>query len=113
MILAIKNAGERTPIRNGQWASSHMGAKGVMQFIDSTRADYPHDPLDPLASIDAAGRYMADLLRQYNGNAMAAIAHYNGGGIPAKQFLAGRPMNDETTGYIKRVRAYLDRTMSQ
>lgn len=110
MIVALKNAGERTNI--GQ--VSPKGAKGVMQFIDSTRKAYPHDVADPFDSIDAAGRYMSDLVKQYNNNPMAAIAHYNGGGAAAKAVLAGKqPPKEETKNYISRIKTYLDTKYSK
>lgn len=106
LIESVKNAGERT--NTGQ--VSPMGAKGVMQFIDSTRAQYEHDVNDPLASIDASGRYFKDLLKQYNGNARAALAHYNGGTKNGKAVLAGqRPISPETQGYLQRIQQYMMR----
>jgi len=103
IILALKNAGERTS--NGK--VSPAGAKGVMQFIDSTREAYQHDVNNPLASIDASARYMSDLIKQY-GNPIAAIAAYNGGGAAAKAVLAGKePPAKETREYISRIKEYL------
>jgi soluble lytic murein transglycosylase-like protein len=104
MIVALKNAGERTNISQ----VSPKGAKGVMQFIDTTRKAYPHDVADPFDSIDASGRYMADLVKQYK-NPIAAIAAYNGGGAAAKAVLAGKePPAEETRNYISRIKTYLD-----
>jgi soluble lytic murein transglycosylase-like protein len=109
MIVALKNAGERTNI--GQ--VSPKGAKGVMQFIDSTRKAYPHDVADPFDSIDASGRYMADLVKQYK-NPIAAIAHYNGGNAAAKAVLAGKkPPAEETRTYINRIQTYLDKRFTK
>lgn len=109
MIVALKNAGERTNI--GQ--VSPKGAKGVMQFMDDTRKAYPHDVNDPFDSIDASGRYMADLVKQYK-NPIAAIAAYNGGGAAAKAVLAGKqPPAEETRSYISRIREYLDSKYSK
>lgn len=105
MIVALKNAGERTNV--GQ--VSPKGAKGVMQFMDDTRKAYPHDVNDPFDSIDASGRYMSDLVKQYK-NPIAAIAAYNGGGAAAKAVLAGKePPAEETKNYLNRIRDYLDR----
>ena len=109
MIVALKNAGERTNI--GQ--VSPKGAKGVMQFMDDTRKAYPHDVNDPFDSIDAAGRYMSDLVKQYK-NPIAAIAAYNGGGAAAKAVLAGKePPAKETKNYISRIKEYLDERYSK
>lgn len=80
-----------------------------MQFIDSTRKAYEHNVLDPLESIDAAGRYFSDLLRQYRGNPMAAIAHYNGGTAAGRAVMEGRqPPAQETRDYLRRISAYMD-----
>lgn len=110
VVEALKNAGERTHQKGGQWAVSPKGAEGVMQFIPSTRKAYQHNPSDPFESIDAAGRYMADLIRQNKGNAMAAIAFYNGGAAAAKAVLAGKPPPAlETQKYLEHIKSYMDR----
>lgn len=104
LLVAIKNAGERS--NTGQVSSA--GAKGVMQFIDSTRKAYDHDPNDPFASIDAAGRYFADLLNRYNGNVKAAITEYNGGVGQAKTVVkGGEPVAEETINYLKHIKEYM------
>ena len=106
LLESVKNAGERT--NTGQVSSA--GAKGVMQFIDKTRKSYQHDTNDPLASIDAAGRYFKDLMQQYEGNAMAAIAAYNGGTVQAKKVLAGEePTAKETKNYLSRIKSYMSK----
>lgn len=109
VVEAIKNAGERTPSKaSGRPTESPKGAKGLMQFIDSTREKYPHDVNDPFASIDAAGQYMRDVLKQYNGNVMAAIADYNGGPKQGKPVLEGKqPPAKETQDYLKRIKTYM------
>jgi hypothetical protein len=106
LIESVKNAGERS--QTGQVSSK--GAKGVMQFIDRTRKAYDHDVNDPLASIDAAGRYFKDLLKQYEGNPKAAIAAYNGGGVQGKKVLAGEePTAKETKDYLARIKGYMSK----
>ncbi|WP_407059342.1 lytic transglycosylase domain-containing protein (plasmid) [Ralstonia syzygii subsp. celebesensis] len=88
-LLAIKNAGERS---SSSMATSPVGAKGIMQFMDATWSQYGKggDVRDPVANIDAAARYMKDLIAQYDGNVRAAIAHYNGGGSRPRHH--GRPL---------------------
>lgn len=104
LVEAVKNAGERSNTTQ----ESPKGAKGVMQFIDSTREAYQHDYKNPLASIDAAGRYFKDLLNQYGGNAKAAIAAYNGGTKAGKAILDGKDAPaQETRDYWKRVQQYM------
>lgn len=103
IILALKNAGERSQ----SWQESPAGAKGVMQFIDSTRRSYEHDYKNPFASIDAAGRYFKDLIDRYDGNVKAAVVEYNGGVRQAQQVLkGGEPWAKETIDYWKRVRDF-------
>ncbi len=103
-LLAIKNAGERS----NPTAVSPAGAKGVMQFMPDTWAQYGKgDPRDPVASIDAGAAFMKDLIKQYGGDVRAATAHYNGGGKAGKAVLEGRaPPAAETARYIERTDAY-------
>lgn len=104
-LLAIKNAGEKS----GPTAVSPKDAKGVMQFVPDTWAAYGKgDPRDPVASIDAGARLMKDLIKQYDGNVRAAIAHYNGGNKAGKAVMEGRtPPAAETARYLERTDAYL------
>lgn len=105
LLVAIKNAGERS---NSNQVSS-AGAKGVMQFIDSTRKHYDHDPSNPFASIDAAGRYFSDLMTRYNGNVKAAVTEYNGGVVQANRVAeGGNPTANETQQYLHRIREYME-----
>lgn len=109
VVEALKNAGERTPNKEGKWASSPKGAKGVMQFMDPTRQAFGHNPQDPFESIDAAGRYMAEAIPRYNGNVLAAVADYNGGPRQARPVLEGRtPPAAETQAYLQRIKQYMD-----
>jgi soluble lytic murein transglycosylase-like protein len=112
VLEAIKNAGERTPTKaSGKPTVSSAGARGMMQFIPSTQAKYQHNEDDPFESIDAAGRYMADVLPQYGGNVMAAIADYNGGPRQARPVAEGKePPAAETKAYLQRIRAYMNKT---
>jgi soluble lytic murein transglycosylase-like protein len=111
LIVAVKNAGERS--NTGQVSTA--GAKGVMQFIDKTRKSYEHDVNDPMASIDAAGRMFKDLLGMYKNNAMAAIAHYNGGRANGKAAMDGQPLpsQKETAPYLQRIRDYMEKRSAQ
>lgn len=109
IVLAIKNAGERT--NPGQ--VSPKGAQGIMQFMPATMKlqnnMFKHDVNNPFASIDAAGKYLQYTLnKQYRGNALAAVADYNGGPKAAAAVLAGNPPPaKETQEYLLRVKEYL------
>ena len=111
LLVAVKNAGERS--NTGQVSSA--GAKGVMQFIDKTRKSYEHDVNDPMDSIDAAGRYFQDLIKQYKGDALAAVAHYNGGSANGKALLNNKPLpsQKQTLPYIKRIQDYMEKRSAQ
>ncbi|WP_367126122.1 transglycosylase SLT domain-containing protein [Ralstonia sp. CP] len=105
-LLAIKNAGERS---SSSMATSPVGAKGIMQFMDDTWRTYGKgDVRDPVANIDAAARYMKDLIAQYDGNVRAAIAHYNGGGKAGRAIMEGRlPPQAETARYVRATDEYM------
>lgn len=109
IVLAIKNAGERT--NPGQ--VSPKGAQGIMQFMPATMklqgGMFKHDPNNPFASIDAAGKYLQFTLKnQYKGDALAAVADYNGGPTQAKALRQqGKPTAQETADYIERVKDYM------
>lgn len=108
VLNSLKNAGERS----NSGSVSRKGAAGVMQFMPDTWKQYGKgDPSNPYNSIDAAGAYFSDLLRQYNGNVDAAIAHYNGGSSQGKRVQGGgKPSFPETSGYLDRVRSDLGKS---
>lgn len=70
-------------------AVSSEGARGLMQLLPSTaewlaeqngESDFHPDKLfEPGYNIAAGSRYLAELLRQFDGNEVAALAAYNGG----------------------------------
>lgn len=111
VILALKNAGERTPSKaSGRPTVSSAGARGIMQFTAPAIKDFPHDPNDPFQSIDAAGRYMRDRLKKYSGDVWAAIADYNGGYTQGNPVLHGqKPPAAETQAYLKRIYNYMNK----
>lgn len=103
LLTAIKDKGEKS----GSNAVSPVGARGAFQFMPATWKQYGNgDPSDPYASAEAAGRFFKDLLKQYNGNAAAAIAHYNGGNSQGRLVALGKePSYTETRNYVRRVLA--------
>jgi len=104
-LLAIKNVGEKS----ASTATSPAGAQGVMQFMPDTWAAYGKgDSRDPVASIDAAAAYMKDLIKQYDGDVRAAIAHYNGGTKAGEAVRAGKaPPAKETRDYLQRTDEFI------
>jgi soluble lytic murein transglycosylase-like protein len=70
---------------------SPKGARGPMQFMPVTASRYGlQNPHDPRSAIDAAARYLRDLLRKFNGRTDLAIAAYNAGEGTVEAFLTGR-----------------------
>ncbi|MCI1005205.1 lytic transglycosylase domain-containing protein [Herbaspirillum sp. C7C8] len=106
VLLAAKNAGERS---SSSAATSPVGAKGIMQFMDATWQQYGKGNVrDPVASIDAGAAYLADLGKQYGGDWRAALAHYNGGTLAGKAVQAGKvPPAAETRAYLERTDKFI------
>jgi hypothetical protein len=62
-----------------------------MQFMPATASRYGlQNPHDPRSAIDAAARYLRDLLRKFNGRTDLAIAAYNAGEGTVEAFLTGK-----------------------
>jgi hypothetical protein len=69
---------------------SRKGARGMMQFMPATAARFGLvDPHDPIASIDAAARYVRYLGGRFN-RADLALAAYNAGETTVEAYLTGR-----------------------
>jgi soluble lytic murein transglycosylase-like protein len=74
-------------------AVSPKGARGPMQFMPDTAVRYGlRNPHDPKAAIDAAARYLRDLLTKFDGRVDLAVAAYNAGEGAVESFRTGRPL---------------------
>ena len=74
-------------------AVSPKGARGPMQFMPDTATRFGlKNPHDPQQSIDAAARYLRDLLRTFGGRLDLALAAYNAGEGTVQSFRTGRPL---------------------
>lgn len=89
-------------------AKSHAGAVGIGQFmpnihkVGSWKFKSKEDYFDPYKSIESAAMFMSNLKNKYNGNYMAALAHYNGGGRQGQLVMQGKQPNySETAKYIQ------------
>jgi len=84
-------------------ALSVAGAQGLMQLIPGTARDMGvMDAFDAGQNIRGGARYLALLLRTFNGNERLAAAAYNAG-PGAVQKYNGVPPYDETQVYVERV----------
>jgi soluble lytic murein transglycosylase-like protein len=83
-------------------AVSPKGAIGLMQLMPSTAQDLGVDPYDPAQNVDAAARYLRDLLDKYHGGLRHALAAYNAGPAVVDKY-NGIPPFRETINYIYRI----------
>ncbi len=82
-------------------AVSIAGAKGLAQLMPKTAASLGvTDIFDPQQNLDAGARYLAQMLRQFDGNKELALAAYNAGPGTVKQ-VGGIP--PESAGYVRDV----------
>jgi len=80
---------------------SPAGALGIAQFMPATAAEFGINPLDPFASIDAAGKYLRRLFDRF-GSWEQALAAYNWGqGNVARKGLTRAPQ--ETRDYYAQI----------
>ena len=90
-------------------ALSNKGAQGLMQLMPGTAGDLGvTDAFDATQNIRGGARYLAQLLKSFNGDAQLATAAYNAG-PGAVQKYGGIPPYDETQVYVQRVATLRDR----
>ncbi|MFK2918192.1 lytic transglycosylase domain-containing protein [Dyella koreensis] len=84
-------------------ALSMKGAQGLMQLMPATAGDMGvRDAFDASQNIRGGARYLALLLRSFNGDERLAAAAYNAG-AGAVQRYSGVPPYAETRVYVERV----------
>ncbi|HYN20303.1 MAG TPA: lytic transglycosylase domain-containing protein [Thermoanaerobaculia bacterium] len=86
-------------------AVSPRGAVGLMQILPSTGETYgARDLRDPYVNLEVGSRYLAWLLREFDGDVEMALAAYNAGPAAVARH-AGMPPYRETRRYVGRVLA--------
>ena len=89
-------------------ARSHCGALGLMQLMPETAQAWGcTNRLNPEQNIKAGSRYLAWLLKRYNGNKKFALAAYNAGQGAVDKY-KGIPPYKETINYVPSVLAHYD-----
>lgn len=97
-------------------AVSPVGAVGIMQLMPATAAQYGVDPSDPIDNIQGGVSYLGDLLNQFGGNTVAALAAYNWGPGNVQKAMSAYGSNwlshapAETQNYVSKI---LGNTSSQ
>jgi soluble lytic murein transglycosylase-like protein len=84
-------------------ARSPKGAQGLMQLMPSTASKLGvGNVFEPRDNIEGGTRYLQQLLEQYHGDAIKALAAYNAGPQRVEQY-QGVPPYRETRNYVRRV----------
>jgi soluble lytic murein transglycosylase-like protein len=84
-------------------AVSRKGARGLMQLMPETAAILGvRDPFDPRQNIHGGTRHLRALLEHFRHDVRLAVAAYNAGEKPVRQF-GGVPPYPETQEYVARV----------
>jgi soluble lytic murein transglycosylase-like protein len=84
-------------------ARSPKGAQGLMQLMPATASRLGvGNAYEPRDNIEGGTRYLRQLLEQYHGDAIKALAAYNAGPQRVDQY-RGVPPYRETHNYVRRV----------
>jgi tape measure domain-containing protein len=87
-------------------ATSPKGARGLMQLMPATaRSLGVKDITDPAQNIMGGVKYMAQLLKEFNGDIKLALAGYNAGEGAVHKYGNQIPPYKETQAYVSRIMA--------
>jgi soluble lytic murein transglycosylase-like protein len=101
-VIAVESRGRADAV-------SPKGAVGVMQLMpDTAREVGVTDRRDPHQSVMGGARYLAQMLKRFDGDETKALAAYNAGPGAVERF-GGVPPYAETRAYVEKVRSARDR----
>jgi hypothetical protein len=84
-------------------ATSHVGAKGLMQLMpDTAKRFHCDDPSDEACNVEAGTKYLKFLLKRFGGDVSLALAGYNAGEGSVDKY-DGIPPYKETQNYVKKI----------
>jgi len=84
-------------------ATSPVGARGLMQLMPATAKRFKcNDASDQACNVDAGTRYLAWLLKRFNGDVKLALAGYNAGEGSVDKY-QGVPPYPETQDYVNKI----------
>jgi soluble lytic murein transglycosylase-like protein len=87
-------------------AVSPKGARGLMQLMPATAAEYGvADAFNPAENIRAGVKYLKQLLDTYEGRVELALAAYNAGPGAVKKYGGKVPPYRETQNYVARIQS--------
>jgi hypothetical protein len=91
-------------------AVSRCGAQGVMQLMPATAKELGvTDAFNAEQNIMGGSKYIAGLMKKYDGNVKLALAAYNAGSGNVAKY-GGIPPFEETQNYVKKVIGYMKGT---
>jgi hypothetical protein len=91
-------------------ATSPVGAKGLMQLMPATAKRFDCEDLrDEACNVEAGTKYLAWLLKRFNGDVSLALAGYNAGEGSVDKY-KGVPPYPETENYVKKIVANYGKT---